>query len=82
MGKYTLGLKVRDTPTSTHPPEFALTTFTLLVVNPPPVVTSVSPVTGSTAGGTLVTLTGTFLAGPTNVVFGTTPAASSSQEER
>ena len=39
-----------------------------------PVVTSVSPATGSTAGTTLVTITGTDFAGATGVLFGSVPA--------
>ncbi|MDA8295329.1 MAG: IPT/TIG domain-containing protein [Actinomycetota bacterium] len=39
---------------------------------PAPVVTSISPTSGPTAGGTSVTITGTNLAGATAVVFGTT----------
>ena len=43
-------------------------------VNPAPTVSSISPVSGTTAGGTPVTITGTgFLAGAT-VSFGGTPA--------
>ena len=42
----------------------------------PPAVTSLSPTSGSTAGGTLVTITGTNFTGATAVDFGTTPATS------
>jgi len=42
--------------------------FTYLA--PPPAVTQVSPDSGSTAGGTAVTITGTSLAGATGVSFG------------
>ncbi|HEX3795748.1 MAG TPA: IPT/TIG domain-containing protein [Acidimicrobiales bacterium] len=38
-----------------------------------PVVTSFTPTSGPTVGGTLVTITGSNFAGPTTVVFGTTP---------
>jgi hypothetical protein len=41
-----------------------------------PTVASLSPTSGSTSGGTSVTLTGTGFAGATKVLFGTTPAAS------
>ena len=41
-----------------------------------PIVTSVSPDTGSTAGGTTVTINGDNLTGATAVDFGTTPATS------
>jgi hypothetical protein len=40
----------------------------------PPTLTSVSPKTGSTAGGTVVTLTGTNFTGATSVIFGGAPA--------
>ncbi len=40
----------------------------------PPMVSGVSPASGSTAGGTSVTITGTGLSGATGVSFGGTPA--------
>ena len=40
----------------------------------PPTVTSVSPVSGSTAGGTAVTITGTNFAAGATVTFGGTAA--------
>ena len=52
----------------------------LLVVRPAfaatPTVTSVSPSSGPTAGGTVVTITGTGLTGTTGVKFGTVAATS------
>src|SRR5439155_10522794 len=42
----------------------------------PPAVTSVSPTSGPTAGGTTVTITGTGFTGATSVKFGSTDAAS------
>ena len=45
-------------------------------VTPSPTVTAVSPNSGSTAGGTTVTITGTNLTGATAVKFGATAAAS------
>ena len=47
---------------------------TFNAVTPAPTVTSVSPNKGSTAGGTVVTITGTNLTGATEVKFGTTAA--------
>src|SRR5207249_828991 len=41
-----------------------------------PTVTSLSPTSGSTAGGTSVVITGTNFTGATTVTFGTLPAAS------
>jgi hypothetical protein len=41
-----------------------------------PVVTSVSPASGTTAGGDTVTITGKYLDSARNVIFGTRPAAS------
>jgi hypothetical protein len=46
-------------------------TYTVAVA---PVVTAISPTTGSMAGGTLVTITGTSFTGATAVDFGTVPA--------
>jgi uncharacterized delta-60 repeat protein len=48
----------------------------LMVVSPPPTVTSVTPSSGSTAGGTSVTITGTNLTGATGVTIGGTAATS------
>jgi hypothetical protein len=44
-------------------------------VQPTPVIADVSPASGSVAGGTKVTITGTDLAGASAVKFGTKPAA-------
>ena len=41
-----------------------------------PAVSSLSPVSGGTAGGTAVTITGKYLDGATGVTFGATPASS------
>jgi len=46
------------------------------VATPLPTVTAVSPSSGSAAGGTSVTITGTSFTGATQVRFGTTPASS------
>jgi hypothetical protein len=43
-------------------------------VQPAPAITSISPNFGSIAGGTVVTITGTNLAGASSVKFGSTPA--------
>ncbi len=49
--------------------------FTYTVpTTPAPAVTSLSPTSGSTAGGTVVTITGTHFTGATAVLFGSTPA--------
>ncbi|MEU6582888.1 IPT/TIG domain-containing protein, partial [Nocardia sp. NPDC046763] len=37
-----------------------------------PTITSLSPTSGPTTGGTSVTITGTGFTGPTTVLFGTT----------
>ncbi len=42
----------------------------------PPTITSLSPDSGPTTGGTLVTITGTGFTGATAVMFGSTPATS------
>ena len=46
------------------------------VLQPPPGITSISPSSGSIAGGTSVTITGHDFTGATSVNFGTAPAAS------
>lgn len=48
----------------------ANTLFTYVAPLLPPTLTSVNPSTGSTVGGTVVTLTGTGFTGATNVTFG------------
>jgi IPT/TIG domain len=50
-------------------------TFTTTSTGAPPTVKKLSPKTGPKAGGTLVTITGTGLAGATVVKFGSTEAA-------
>ena len=52
------------------------TSFTYGTTPPAPTVTSVSPTTGSTAGGTPVTVTGTNFTGVTAVKFGTVAGTS------
>src|SRR5581483_930561 len=56
------------------------TVNTLTITEPaaaaPPTVTAVSPATGPTAGGTTVTITGTNLAGATEVDFGSSKVTS------
>jgi len=48
-------------------------TFTYVAQTPAPVVTAVTPATGTVSGGTVVTVTGTALSGATAVTFGGTP---------
>lgn len=43
---------------------------------PPPEIDSIAPAVGSTAGGLTVTLDGEYFTGVTDVLFGSTPAAS------
>jgi hypothetical protein len=54
----------------------SVSNISLLVPSPVPVVTSVSPNSGPTAGGTSVTITGSDFTGATVVRFGTTAATS------
>jgi photosystem II stability/assembly factor-like uncharacterized protein len=49
---------------------------TLFTYGPPPTVSGVAPSTGSTLGGTSVTITGTNFTGATAVTFAGTPATS------
>ncbi len=63
------------TPGGTSPVNAPADQFTF-AVPPAPTVTGVSPNTGSTAGGTSVTVTGTGFTGATAVKFGTTAATS------
>ena len=48
----------------------ATATFSLTVNSPAPTITSITPSSGSTAGGTVVTITGTNFTGATSVTFG------------
>ena len=57
---------------STYIPKFRITGSAL----PAPTISSVSPATGTAAGGTSVAITGTGLTGATGVYFGGTAAAS------
>ena len=52
------------------------TTSNTFTVNPLPTVSSISPSSGTTYGGTPVTITGTYFTGATVVKFGPTAAAS------
>jgi hypothetical protein len=61
-------------PTSSNANNDALE-FNASVQLSPPVVSGVSPPSGSTTGGQAVTITGAHLAGATAVTFGSTPAA-------
>ena len=70
-GSFTTTITINDVGGST-----ASATGTATVSPPRPVVTSVSPSAGPTAGGTSVTITGADFTGATAVRFGATPAAS------
>ncbi|MGZ6887194.1 MAG: beta strand repeat-containing protein, partial [Acidimicrobiia bacterium] len=59
---------------SCRPPEICATTTTTLP--PAPAVTSVTPTSGTAAGGTSVTIAGSNFSGASGVSFGGTPAAS------
>jgi hypothetical protein len=64
--------KVAVTVTSSGGTYTDATAFTFVV--PKPVVTAVTPPTGTTAGGTVVSISGHFLTSPTSVTFGGSPA--------
>jgi Bacterial Ig-like domain (group 3)/Autotransporter beta-domain/IPT/TIG domain len=56
---------------------FGPATFTIsATATPVPVITSITPTSGSSSGGTVVAITGTGLTGATAVTFGTTNATS------
>jgi hypothetical protein len=59
-----------------YPNSYTSTGFSVFYVTPPqPSVTSISPASGSTAGGTVVTIQGNSLYGATEVTFGGVDAA-------
>jgi hypothetical protein len=62
-------------PTSSTGPSNEAMEFNASAQLSPPVVSGMSPSSGSTAGGQTVTITGAHLAGATAVIFGSTPAA-------
>ena len=53
----------------------ATTSFTTARITPPPTITSLSPATGYTSGGTSVTITGTDFTNATSVTFDTSPGS-------
>ena len=53
-----------------YPTAVASSSFSVLYGTPQPVVTSLSPASGSTAGGTTVTIEGNYFYGATAVTFG------------
>jgi len=61
------------TPGGTSKPVKTVDQFTYTA--PVPVVKSIAPSSGTTAGGTIVTIAGTGLVGATKVTFGSVPAA-------
>jgi YVTN family beta-propeller protein len=80
-GSGTPSIAITGTPTATGTESFTATVtdslgatasqnFALTINPPPPTVTAVAPNSGSTAGGTGVTITGTNLTGATAVKFG------------
>jgi uncharacterized protein YhjY with autotransporter beta-barrel domain len=62
----TIGLTVTTPGGTSAPTNAALFTYT----TPPPIVTSISPKSGPTAGGTTVTITGSHFTGAVSVLFG------------
>ncbi len=63
---FTVTVTDQTTPT----PQTSAKTFSLTVIAAPPTLTGFSPTSGSSAGGTTVTLTGTHLDGASTVTFG------------
>jgi hypothetical protein len=64
--------KVSVSVETTHGTVTKASAFTF--VPPPPSVTSLTPTTGTTTGGTKVTITGNHLTGASKVLFGTVPS--------
>jgi uncharacterized protein YhjY with autotransporter beta-barrel domain len=79
-GNYTFSLRYDDNTTSSQGPGvqyFAAQNVTVnIVAIPAPTVTSITPTSGPTAGGTMVAITGTNFTGATAVRFGATNATS------
>lgn len=76
-GTYTLRLRyTKDSNTDVGSDTVFISTLTIPTDTPPGALTSVAPASGSTAGGTAVTLTGTGFTGATGVLFGATAATS------
>ncbi|SFN92735.1 Putative Ig domain-containing protein, partial [Thioclava dalianensis] len=73
-GSFTVTLSGTDT--STPPTSFTSAAITILVAQGAPAISAISPTTGSAAGGTSVTISGSQLAGVTSVSFGGTAATS------
>ena len=69
-GSGTVGITVTTPNGATFPPYFNQFAY----VDVPPTVTSVSPNSGSSQGGTAVIINGSGLLGATQVLFGSTPA--------
>jgi len=67
---------LRVVSSGTTGPESAYFNFQTTPTTSPPQITGVSPATGSTGGGTSVTITGTNFSGVSSVLFGSTAAAS------
>ncbi|WP_416193271.1 IPT/TIG domain-containing protein [Nitrobacter sp. TKz-YC01] len=73
LGNYSFQIVVQDS--STGPGNwFQFLSVTVNVVPALPTITSVTPNTGPTTGGTSVTITGTNFTGATSVTFGGAPA--------
>ncbi len=74
-GAFTFTVSGTDSSTLTHA-SFTSATISLTIAVAAPTVTSISPTSGPTAGGTSVTITGTNLTGATAVTIGGTAATS------
>lgn len=74
-GTFTFTVSGKDSSTLTQA-AFTSSTLSLAIVSNTPTVTGISPTSGTTAGGTSVTITGTNLSGATAVAFGSGAAAS------
>ncbi len=74
FGAFTFAIRATDSATGTGPFEVT-NAYTLNIQQALPTISSIAPVNGPTAGGTVVTVTGTNLQNASAVTFGGTAAA-------
>ena len=75
LGNYNFVMKSTDSTGGNGPYNTSRSYSLVINAQPPPTITSVSPASGPTGGGTTVTITGTGFTGATAVKFGATNAS-------